>query len=191
MPHVKRSKYADKKRLQVESAAAESKASARPVKKEPQVPKPAPKTSTAATVEAKQPQTPQSGEIIGSATSITTYHEATTHRAPLDRQVKESLAALFKAKGHEARAKRANEMLDHLVARFNKNGFANPFSVLVMSHHLLDLAKYAPERKDEVFGIVMAAYQWQVKRLPDNLGRRLQAVVSEKKGNKHRQKRAA
>ncbi len=116
---------------------------------------------------AKREKSPTRAQKIAAAkiTSIkcklmTTYQTATAHRADLDARVRGVLAKIQDSyaydgkSGADERQEIADETLDYIIERFDRNGYSNRWSRVAMTRHMLDLLRPIGARSNEVVNLL-------------------------------------
>jgi len=91
---------------------------------------------------------------------MTTYQAATAHRTDLDARVRGVLTKIqdsyaYDGKpGADERREIADETLDYIVERFDRNGYSNRWSRVAMARHMLDLLRPIGARSNEIVNLL-------------------------------------
>jgi DNA-binding GntR family transcriptional regulator len=137
----------------------------------------------AAAAKAEKKTAAAAQEIRGTAKVMDTYAKATAHRAKHDAMVQQFHADISQYAGEE-RLWTIARAVDFVGKRLGKNGFANQWSRLVMSHQLIDFAKCLPRQsrtRADVARQIRAVYAKHPEEMTPYLNKSLHHLTEGKK----------
>lgn len=120
--------------------------------------------------------------IKKSMTVPQTWREAFEHRAKFEAYLKDSIKVLDSSERNDKHAWRkrrdaADGVLEELMKRFDRNGFSNPWSRLVMAHLALDLIHHiGPQAMASQDAVCQIEQVYRGQKMPEHLKHRIDGL---------------